>query len=58
MATLIIIYVLHGNASVIGYDMPDLATCRAKMRDYNSTRHVGVGYATCASGKLSLITKG
>jgi hypothetical protein len=43
---------------VLAYDMPDLTTCRAKMRAYNTTTRAGIGYATCANGKLSFIKKG
>ena len=58
MATLIIVYALSGEVSVLAYDMPDLTTCRAKMRAYNTTTRAGIGYATCANGKLSFIKKG
>jgi len=58
MATLIIIYALHGNTSVVAYDMPDMATCREKMRSFNNRKRAGIGYATCSSGKLTLIKKG
>lgn len=58
IATLIIVYALSGEVSVLAYEMPDLDVCQKKMRDYNKRSRAGIGYATCAKGKLALIKKG
>lgn len=58
MATLVIVYALLGDVSVMTYEMPSMAACKERAASYNAQKRIGIGSAKCLPGKLTHIKKG